>query len=350
MSVKLLMRSTRNIDHARRLLFALTVLLVFFSVLLFPVRGWCQDRSALAEEAPEVVSQKVTAQIRNLSDPDPRIRQQAAENLKELGVKARSAAIPLLQRLHDRNADVRFYAANTLAYIDAPAKICVPALLHAMDDRDADVSMQATLSLTAFPEAAERIVPKMLAGLSSQDKHHRYYCLASIGYFGKAAHAAVPLLIQILTQTPNGLGLDNRLHAIKALKQIGIYNPAVETALLIVLKEEAEWLTTDAAAEALGEIGTASPAVLTGLAETFTPVPIAASGTRAAISFALLSKRSLAKIVLWSKPEREKVLRQCEAASMKLRNNKNLFGDASRTTEPALTQLESITRMLAALP
>lgn len=153
-----------------------------------------------------------------------------------------------------------------------------------------------------------------------------------------------------LAQTPKSLGIDARLNAIRALKQIGIYNPEVEIALLTVLKEEAEWLTADAAAEALGEIGIASPASLTGLAETFTPVPIAAAGTRAAISFALLSNRSLAKIVLWSKPKRDKVLQQCAAASMKLRYNKNLFGDASQTTEPALTQLESITKMLVALP
>ena len=52
-----------------------------------------------------------------------------------------------------------------------------------------------------------------------------------------------------------------------------------------------DWLIQDAAADALGKIGEASPTMLDGLEKVIGSTPTSSSGTQAAISLALLLDR-----------------------------------------------------------
>ena len=99
-----------------------------------------------------------------LSDPDFRLRQQAARSLKEIGPRARPAVPALTRALFDGDGAVRVAAARALGTIGDTAAI--PELTRAADTTGWDaLHAWATDSLVKLgaPQASEHLVRRLVA-------------------------------------------------------------------------------------------------------------------------------------------------------------------------------------------
>ena len=132
--------------------------------------------SALGRESPSwEVDRAVGMLIRVLDDPSPRVREQAAAGLAEIGPRAEPAVPRLVAALNDRDRYVRYTAAAALRFLGAaPAKRAgvVAALDSALDDPAPEVGLTAAESLIAMretPTAAGAVV----SALVGTDSHLR---------------------------------------------------------------------------------------------------------------------------------------------------------------------------------
>ena len=69
-----------------------------------------------------------------LKDPDVGVRTEAAQILKNLGPKAKSAVPALIHALQDSDQDVVLFAAQALGRIGPDAQEAVPALQEALQN------------------------------------------------------------------------------------------------------------------------------------------------------------------------------------------------------------------------
>ncbi len=149
--------------------------------------------------------------IKDLSDADDKVREQAAQKLGDLGDLSASEA--LILALTDPDVDVRFYASEALGKLSsAPA---VKPLIRTMEnDVDPDVCAVAARALgqIGLPEA----ITALLRQLKESDRFVRASAVLALGDL-KAA-AAVPELIRLERNDPIS---DVRAAARRALCMIG---------------------------------------------------------------------------------------------------------------------------------
>src|SRR5262245_7401725 len=89
----------------------------------------------------------VSAWRKDLKDPDPQVRREAAEALGEIGAKAKAAVPDLGEALNDPDDRVRIKVSLALWSIGASVKGAVPNLIAALNDRNAEVRLNVAGAL-----------------------------------------------------------------------------------------------------------------------------------------------------------------------------------------------------------
>lgn len=136
--------------------------------------------------------------IGQLQNPDPKLRQDAANGLAEMGAQAASAAPALGKALKDADAYVRNAAANALSQIGPSAKMVLPEIMQAMHDSDPSVSQAAQTAIGVIGPDAYKAVPDLIGFIkawpSSATESPAAFALIKIG------EASVPGLAKLLEE------------------------------------------------------------------------------------------------------------------------------------------------------
>ena len=133
-----------------------------------------------------------------LSDPDVHVRILAAQNLGEMGVKAKDAAPELLrQATSDENQDAAASAADALGRIDLrTSREAVQILLPRLKTGDRYVRLQTTVVLGGLGPVAKPAVPALLEAMRDPDASVRGGIVDALGSIGIPSTVVVPALIQ----------------------------------------------------------------------------------------------------------------------------------------------------------
>jgi len=174
-------------------------------------------------------------------------------------------AIPhLLIALQDEDAWVRRYAADALGSLKPSlAEDVIPALIVALDDEDKGVREEAVIAVTHFGAKSGEAVPRLALLVESRDASAGR-AAGALGRIGSAAAIAVPVLVDAVRNGGKVTSLTGG--AVFALGEIG---PAAKEAvgvLVDALKHDDLYVRMHAA-RALAQIGVASPQVLAALGE-----------------------------------------------------------------------------------
>lgn len=133
--------------------------------------------------------------IRDLSDPDPRVRRDA---ISALCSRPRVKALPgLFLALSDADGSVRTHAPFAIGYLGAEAVDAVPALCKALRDRLSGVRGNAALALRNIGKPAAAALPALVAALSDRNEGVRWnsvIAITAIGLSPDHAPALLPLL------------------------------------------------------------------------------------------------------------------------------------------------------------
>ncbi|MCX7015949.1 MAG: HEAT repeat domain-containing protein [Candidatus Sumerlaeota bacterium] len=155
-----------------------------FILCLGPLPALCQ-----AAAAP-------SASIRQLSDPDPAVRREAALDVLRKGAEAREAWPALIQALlADADLD-RALAAHVL-YTKPPTKPDVPAWIESMRN-DRLYCAAAAFQLSRLGPGAKEAVPALIEVLRYEDQHPRMFAALALAMIGPDAAPAVPALVRAM--------------------------------------------------------------------------------------------------------------------------------------------------------
>ena len=213
-------------------------------------------------ETDAIESPDVRTLVEALSSAEWRQREQAAEDLWNMGQRARDAVPYLIERLADEQWHVRKAAARALSRMGPAATPAVPSLIAALSDEEWHVRKPAAEALAALGPAAAPAVEQLTEALDDEEWQVRKPAAAALAAIGRASTPAVAQLIVALDDEEWHV----RKPAAQALAAIGpAAKPAIE-ALIFALGDE-EWHVRRPAAEALGAIGAAAQAALPALRE-----------------------------------------------------------------------------------
>ena len=112
---------------------------------------------------PEEISQLISA----LSDPEPRIRSDAAEELSRIGADAQEATVPLVRACGDESEEVREWAVAALEELGAPSPADVGALASVLEDSSAEVCYWSATLLGRLGDDASAGIPSLIRALSN---------------------------------------------------------------------------------------------------------------------------------------------------------------------------------------
>lgn len=153
-----------------------------------------------------------------LRNPDPSVRQQAANSLIRMGPKAQAAAVDLVRACADDSAEVCESVVNALEEIGPPDATDVSPLAHLLASPSADVGYWAATLLGRLGAAAVAAVPALAAAVVAPlDDSVRQRAAWALGKIGPSAKGS----LCTLQETADVEG-DTRLARLaqKAIQQI----------------------------------------------------------------------------------------------------------------------------------
>jgi HEAT repeat protein len=154
---------------------------------------------------------------RALSDPNPKVRSQAARKLGEIGVAAKAAIPDLAAALNDADDQVRFAAINALWTIGPDAAEAFPAVIGALkSDKSVEVRESAVRALADI-DANLAVAPTSAALTEDADPRVRLKAAEALSKLGRHAATAIPALISALQDAD----YDVRTAAVDALAAMG---------------------------------------------------------------------------------------------------------------------------------
>jgi HEAT repeat protein len=214
----------------------------------------------------------VRERIQRLGDKHPGVRSEAALDLGPVGRTDAKEAVPALIAALAKDTDprVRDYAAQALRQIGTDAKEAVPALITALaKDTDPSVRRNAAEALGWIGPDAKEAVPALITALAKDtDPSVRDYAARALDIVRTDAKEAVPALIAALAKDTD---LSVRGDAALTLGRISRGMKEAVPALITALAKDADWSVRASAAYALGQIGTdakeAAPYLVNALAK-----------------------------------------------------------------------------------
>jgi len=200
-------------------------------------------------------------------------RERVAEDLAQLGSKAREAIPALRLALSAKEARVRFDAAQALAAIDPSATDAIPVLIEALDHRAdetvevrkvpqllAQLGPKAKVALPALlaqltpewpdPEILRAVVqidplgqqciPALIQALKHKDSEVVFTASECLGLLGPRARTSIPSLVVVIDSDlgADSLNWEPRVSAINAIVRIDRNSPLVIPTLIRALKCE----------------------------------------------------------------------------------------------------------------
>jgi acetyl esterase/lipase len=165
----------------------------------FPITRWPELAETwlqtiwMTSEDPEV--RKL---LETLSSDEWRQREQAAEALGSMGMKARYAIDHLIEGLGDEQWQVRKAAATALSHLRPLPERAIPSLITALADEEWHVRKPAAAALAAIGRASEPAVPHLIEVLDDEEWHVRKPAAEALAALGPASAPAVPALIEAL--------------------------------------------------------------------------------------------------------------------------------------------------------
>jgi HEAT repeat protein len=264
------------------------------------VRGFALD--ALSKIGDASLDALPAIQKALAHDKSPLIRSLAAETIGSFGAKAKDAVPALVKALKDEDGNVQTRALHALGKIGPQVEGVRPALLAALaepglagvaaaslarlgkdalpdltsvlDGKDETARVHAVLALRVI--GGEAIVPLLIKALKDSSAEVRSQAIDSLGRLGELARPALPRLLELLADKdageaaavavarfrkdalPGVVSFLNhadehaRLHAVLALRQIGL--PDVAAPLASALADKSPKVRLQAV-EALGTLG-----------------------------------------------------------------------------------------------
>ncbi|MDE0483007.1 MAG: HEAT repeat domain-containing protein [Candidatus Poribacteria bacterium] len=173
------------------------------------VRSDAADELGLLGESAADAIPMLSETLRNNYEP---ARLNAAYTLGAIGEPAVSA---LIEKLADENGPTRRMAAYGLAAVGEPA---VPALCEALEHENDGVRVEATYALAQIGSTAESAVSALIERSEDSNVEVRRYIPEAFGAIGASAAPAVPTLIDRLA---NDDDVQVRFESALALAQIG---------------------------------------------------------------------------------------------------------------------------------
>jgi HEAT repeat protein len=167
--------------------------------------------------------------IRNLNDPNPKVRLAAAQVFENLGPAARPSSDAIVQRLGDPNPFVRWVAARTLGRLSNPVVSgAVAGLARVLRDPDLSVRIAAANALEALGSEAGAAVPALLASANRGDADYREAALKALGATAPYVPATVippekrgSTIVPVLARELTNPEVTVRRAAARALGQVG---------------------------------------------------------------------------------------------------------------------------------
>jgi hypothetical protein len=201
----------------------------------------------------------VDHRIKDLKNPDERVRKTAFESLAQQGPQA-ERALPALLEIFDRDDDDDYERRAAIDVFSAIGVAALPALVDAVRGSAKARRIGALRGLERFGGASKPAVPTLVALVedAAQDADARLLAASVLGKIGPGAEAAVPALVTALKGDDDAL----RKRAALSLMGIGMRKSEVFGPLFAALKDREYPNGRCGAATALGALGTdAEPAV-----------------------------------------------------------------------------------------
>jgi hypothetical protein len=199
---------------------------------------------------------ELPALLEKLKSADPLVRADAADDLRRLGLKAKTAQEALAKLLGDSTPRARFAAAAALLRINPKDTRGIEPLSKGLDSTNSAERRDAAKAAGLAGPAAGDLTPKLAALLKDADESTRIVALQAISTLGPAAWKAAPVVTSFL---------DNPELAVDAADALGRIGPAarpvpVQLAKMLSSDQSAvQWAAVRAMAQIGGE--EAHPAV-----------------------------------------------------------------------------------------
>jgi HEAT repeat protein len=207
------------------------------------------SRISNAQNLPD--SAAVSRLVKDLGDPQPRIREAAIDHLSAMG----GPAVPQLVRaLQDTSALAATSAAIVVGRLGVKAAAAAPQLQRLLRARGYLIRYEAAAALGHLGAAAAPAIPDLIALLNTDDRGLCYSAELALGNLGQRSLAAVPRLTALL-KDDQGLTVGG---AAFALGRIGT-GAAIAKPSLFAILESSEESSRREAAQALGQIAGFSP-------------------------------------------------------------------------------------------
>ncbi len=140
-------------------------------------------------------SADVTLLIRGLGDPDPLVREKAAEALGSARPVDESSVRALIGALADTDPYVAGKAAAALAIL---GQVPLGTIAGALRSENVDVRWGAAVALARLGPGAEGAVTGLTEAVKDKDPNVRWAAIAALGNVGPRAGTAVPALLEAL--------------------------------------------------------------------------------------------------------------------------------------------------------
>jgi HEAT repeat protein len=158
---------------------------------------------ALGQIGPSGVETAVPDLLKLLKDDDAMVRRDTAQALGNGGAVARDAVHDLTSAVHDSDLLVRRYATVALGKLGSAAEPAVPVLVGVLDDKSANAELQreALLAICQIGGTnAPEILPALRKALRDEDPLLREVAAGALLNLGEAAMPALPDLIPLLKE------------------------------------------------------------------------------------------------------------------------------------------------------
>jgi len=141
-----------------------------------------------------IMNPKVRELVEALGSDEWRQREEAANNIRTIGLDARGAIPALIERLEDEQWHVHRAAANALSSMGPEANPAVKALT----DEEWQVRKPAAEALAAIGPASEPAIPTLIKALDDEEWQVRKAAAQALGAIGPDAAKAIPALKEAL--------------------------------------------------------------------------------------------------------------------------------------------------------
>ncbi|HTU26269.1 MAG TPA: HEAT repeat domain-containing protein [Pirellulales bacterium] len=191
--------------------------------------GQCADSPA-AKGAADAAADPVPGLIKSMATGTTEARQDAIDDLADLGPKAKAAVPQLTEALKAKEAGIRWRAARALAAIGPDASDAAPALAAALGDKEHHVRSHAAYALGALGPGGAPYTKQLVALITDPDMHVRRAVVRAIGKIHSDPEIVVPAMVQALsTADPSD--------ALAAIRSLAMYGEKAAPAAIKVLKE-----------------------------------------------------------------------------------------------------------------